>query len=507
MHLGRITAVIFIALFLVYYSTLLWTNLCDVAGGADSSGYLNFAWRLRHGNLQEPVKALDALGLGEDFSPFFRPIGFSWGVNSRIMVPAYPVGLPLHMVFFAEIFGWDIGPYLVSPIAALIGLFLMYCLARQFRLSRSFSLVGAAILAAFPVYLFTAVQPMSDILASVWGVAAILAGLLSRKRSAWAIVAGAAFGMGFLVRPANVLILLALMLALPFKPKIYAKFVLGGALFGVFQAILNHSLYGSMLTTGYRGELISQLGAKDLWPRFLFYGRWLIKMLTPLVPLAWLLAMLDRKVVGKDRLLLFFWFFPFLIFYCFYQPYNSWTLLRYLLPALPALIVSALLVLRECMDYFRQKFQASRKTLQKPRQLSKKILAALPTVIAALLFFLVISTEIIQVRKLKLLDVNEFEAVYKRSCLSIKKTLPEKSVILSLQMSGALAYYTNFLPCLWDQGQSQQFSLIFEKASERGYSIYALLFPSEENEFQKYAPGAWKKIENFEFVSLWRLTP
>ena len=507
MQLSKIAAVIFIALFLVYYSYLLWTNLSDVAGGADSSGYLNFAWRLRHGNLREPVKALDALGLGEEFSPPFRPIGFSWGVNSRIMVPAYPVGLPLHMVFFAEILGWDIGPYLVSPLAALIGLFLMYCLARQFGLSRSFSLAGAALLAAFPVYLFMAVQPMSDLLACVWGMAAVLAGLLSRKRSGWAIVAGAAFGLGFLVRSANILLLLALVLALPFKPKIYLKFILGGVCFGIFHSILNHALYGSMFTTGYRGELLGQLGTKDLLPRFLFYGRWFVKMLTPLVPLAWLLALLDRKVVFKDRLLLVFWFLPSLVFYCLYQPFNSWTLVRYFLPALPALILSALFVLRDGMDYFRYKIQVSRRTSRMPRPLSKKFLTALPKVVAGLLFVLVISTEMSQVKRLKLLDVNEFESVYKLSCLSVKKTLPEKSVILSGQMSGALAYYTKFLPCLWDLLQPQQFSLIHQQASQRGYAIFALLFPSEENEFQKNAPGAWEKIDNFQFVSLWRLAP
>jgi hypothetical protein len=423
------------------------------------------------------------------------------------MVPAYPVGLPLHMVFFAEILGWDIGPYLVSPIAALIGLFLIYGLARQFGLSRSLSLAGAAILAAFPVYLFMAVQPMSDLLACVWGMAAVLAGLLSRKRSGWAVLAGAAFGMGFLVRSANILLLLALVLALPFKPKIYLKFILGGVCFGIFHSILNHALYGSMFTTGYRGELLGQLGTKDLLPRFLFYSRWFVKMLTPLVPLAWLLALLDRKVAFRDRLLLVFWFLPSLVFYCLYQPYNSWTLVRYFLPALPALILSALLILGDGMGYFSHKIQASRRSVQMPRPLSKKILTALPTVVAGLLFVLVISTEMSQIRRLKLLDVNEFESVYKLSCLSVKKTLPEKSVILSGQMSGALAYYTNFLPCLWDLLQPQPFSLICEKASQRGYPIYALLFPSEENEFQKNAPGAWEKIENFQFVSLWRLAP
>ena len=142
-----------------------------------------------------------------------------------------------------------------------------------------------------------------------------------------------------------------------------------------------------------------------------------------------------------------------------------------------------------------------------PRPLSRKILATWPKVVAGLLFVLVMITEMSQVKRLKLLDVNEFESVYKLSCLSVKKTLPEKSIVLSGQLSGALAYYTDFLPCLWDQLQPQPFSLIFEKASQRGYSIYALLFPSEESEFQKNAPGAWDKIENFQFVSLWRLAP
>ncbi len=507
MHLSKVAAILFILLVLVYYSYLLWTNLSDAAGGADSSGYLNFAWRLRHGNLQEKVRALDGLGLGEEFSPVFRPIGFSWGINSRIMVPGYPVGLPLHMVFFAEIFGWDLGPFLVSPMAALIGLFLMYCLARQFGLSRSYALCGAAILAAFPVYLFMAVQPMSDLLASVWGMAAILAALLSRKRSGWAVLAGMAFGMGFLVRPSNILLVLAIALALPFKPKIYVRFILGGVVFGIFHSIMNHILYGSMFTTGYRGELLGQLGTKDVWPRFLFYGKWFVKMLTPLIPLAWLLVVLNRKAAFKDRFLLLFWFLPTLAFYSFYQPFNSWTLVRYFLPALPALILSALLVLRDVLNFILRKIQATAGSPEGPSSPSKNIRSLLPRTVAVILVGLVMSTEISQVKRLRLLDVNEFESVYKLSCLSIRKTLPEKSVILAGQMSGALAYYTSFLPCVWDLLQPQQFSLISRKAFERGYSIYALLFPAEETEFQKYAPGSWEKIGSFRFVSLWRLGP
>lgn len=89
----RILGLVVAAACLACYSWLLRTNLCDVAGGADSSGYVNFAWRLRHGGLVEQIKGVDTLGLSEEFVPLFYPLGFTQGSKSRTMVPQYPAGL------------------------------------------------------------------------------------------------------------------------------------------------------------------------------------------------------------------------------------------------------------------------------------------------------------------------------------------------------------------------------------------------------------------------------
>jgi len=499
----RIFAAAIALLFLVYYSWLLWTNLCDVAGGSDSSGYLNYAWRLRHGSLRESIKALDALGLGQEYSPLFRPLGFTWGSESRLMVPSYPPGLPFHMALFAELFGWGKGPFLVSPFAALAALLLLYALSRNLGLSPTLSLSAAIILALFPAFLFIAVQPMSDVLALFWSTAAVLAGCLSRKRNGWAWLAGASFGIGILVRPTNIFILFPLLFAMPVKAKVYGRFLLGGLVFGILQIFLNIALYGTALTSGYRGDIVASLDAQKFLPGLFYYGRWLMTMLTPLVPVAWLGILLNRTVAWRDRLLLLSWLLPFLIFYSLYRPHENWTFLRFLLPALPALILAALLGLRDMLGSLKKIFSPGH-SQSRPAQRATLLI---PGFVTALLLLVVLTAEISQTRKLKLMDVNEYESVYKLGCLFVKNNLPEKAVVFSAQISGALTYYTNAIPCLWDVLQPGQFSLVRRAAREHGYDVFALLFPFEEEGFQKRVPGRWQKIGAIQFLSLWRLVP
>jgi hypothetical protein len=404
------------------------------------------------------------------------------------------------MAVLAGIFGWGIGPFLVSPLAALSVLFLMYSLARRMGLSPIMSFAGACIIAAFPVFLFIAVQPMSDVLAAAWVILVVFAALRSRKRESWALLAGAGFGMSVLVRPSNILVLFALAAALPFKLKAYLKFFLGGCLFGAVQLGFNQNLYGNPFVSGYRTEVVNALALPNL-PRLIpFIGRWLSRMLTPLVLFSWFAVMADRKVPLRDRLVLFLWFAPFLIFYGLYQPLENWTFIRFFLPALPAVILSALFVLRDGTSYALQKTHSA----DRIGTGKKRTRAQLIKIAAVALVILVVFVEIGEVKKLRLLDVDEYESVYKKSCLAVKEALPENSVVIAGQLSGALTYYTHVLPCLWDSLQPSSFSVLQFKASQRGFGIYALLFPHEESEFQKYAPGAWEKITNYEFVSLWK---
>ncbi len=496
----KIFGLVVAAACLAYYSWLLGTNVCDVAGGADSSGYVNFAWRLRHGGLVDQIKGIEILGLGDEFVPIFYPLGFTRGPKSRTMVPEYPAGLPIFMVIFAELFGWNLGPFLVSPLAAIACLFLMYGLSRKYGLSPPWSLLGAAVLALFAVFLFQAVQPMSDILAMAWGMLAVFAAILARKRTGWAWLAGAAFGLNVLVRPTNIFLLLPLVFALPAKPRVYLRFVLGGLLFGVLQAALNQTLFGSALVSPYRGQQLSSVVMAELTKRIALFGKWLCGMLTVVFPLAWLVAPANRLIPRRDRWLLIFWFAPFLILYSIFDFVNMWTFVRYLLPGLPALILSGLLMMRDAVEFGRRKIRAVRRFAGRP----PTWLIRLPMVAVGVLCFFILRAEKHEIRDLKVMEVNEYEAVYRTSCQAVRGAVPERSVVLAMQLSGALTYYTKVLPARWDLMTPKQFEVLSQKAALNGYRIYALLFPFEEQEFLKNAPGAWEKISNYEFVTLWK---
>ncbi len=78
--------------------------------------------------------------------------------------------------------GWELGPYLVSPIAALLVLVLVFLVGRELGLPRGWAAAAAVVLAACPVFVFQAIQPMSDVVATAWCLAAIFAALRSRAR-------------------------------------------------------------------------------------------------------------------------------------------------------------------------------------------------------------------------------------------------------------------------------------------------------------------------------------
>ena len=135
---------------------------------------------------------------------------------------------PLHMAVAARLAGWSRAPFLVPPLAAVACVVLFWLIARELRLPRSFALAGCALLAFFPTFVFEALQPMSDVPAAAWALAAIFAAYRARARGVgWAALAGAAYGVGVLVRPTNALLLAPLLFALPARPKTWLGFLAG----------------------------------------------------------------------------------------------------------------------------------------------------------------------------------------------------------------------------------------------------------------------------------------
>ena len=485
---ARTAALIFVAAvaFLAYARLLLW-HASFAVGGSDSSGYVNTARLITAGRIVEPVAALKQLDLPDGFLRVFLPLGFVPGARPGTMAPYYPPGLPLQFAFAGIVAGWNYGPFVVSPFAALVSLLLVYKVARELGLSRLFAAAGAAVLALCPVFLFQAEQPMSDVVATMWSLAAVLCALRSRRRDAWAAGAGAAFGMAVLVRPADLLLLIPLLFALRLRVRSGLFFVLGAAPFAAFLLAWNTAAYGGPFRTGYSGDLAQGLAFANLPMRFRHYGLWLVKLLSPLVPAGWLLLWADRRVTARDRALLVSWFSVFFLFYCLWGAYEAWWYTRYLLPGVPAMIVASLIVARDGLHVGKEDRGVN-----------------LRRVAAVLAFAAVLAVEHGQIRRLGVLEIGEGEKVYPDTCRLAESKLPPGSLLVSMQMSGAIRYYTALTPVRWDWIEPGQAPVLREHARARGRALYALLAPYEVERLQERLPGAWTKIGIVRDVTLWR---
>jgi hypothetical protein len=419
-------------LFLASYGALLLCGNSFIAGGADSSGYLNAARLFARGKVSERIEMLSRVNLPDSEKEIFIPLGFRPGGKPGTMAPLYPPGLPLHMGAAALLGGWKLAPFLVSPLSAIAALVLMFLIARELGLSRGLAAAGAVLLAACPIFFGMAVQPMSDSLATAWVCAAIWLGLKARRRTDWAIAAGAAFGVAVLVRPTDAL------------------------------ANIRH------------------------------YGYWIPALLTPVVPLGWMAIGLDRRVSRRDRGLLLLWFGAFFLFYCFYDPYEDWWSTRFLLPGIPAMILATLVVARGLSGSLRRRDAVP----AAPRW---------PAILGLTLLGAMVALGVFHIRRFDLLSMRRGEAIYSEASLWAFANTPSRSVIVAMQMSGAVKYYTDRLIARWDAIPPARFPALRRTIEERGFALYALLWPFEEADFARNMPGHWKRIGTLRDIGLWRL--
>src|SRR5205085_1283931 len=127
----------------------------------------------------------------------------------------------------AMIGGWNIGPFVITPLCAFIAIALTYALARELGLERGYAIGAAAILAAYPTFIMQAVQVMSDVPATMWALAAIVLSLRSRRHWSAGVLAGAAFGIAVAVRPTNILLAIPIAIAMRFRIRHLPRALIG----------------------------------------------------------------------------------------------------------------------------------------------------------------------------------------------------------------------------------------------------------------------------------------
>jgi len=463
---------------LIAYGVMLYRHLSFGAGGSDSSGYLNEARLMVSGRMIRPIAMLQTLHLTSEWGHVFLPLGFlSAPHDGRRMVPSYPPGLPAHFAVAGWIGGWSVAPFLVPLLAGLTSLALMFVLARQFGLSPWNALAASAILGICPIFLFMSAQPMSDIVATVWSIAAIVCALAAEKKPMMAAAAGAAFAIGVCIRPSNMLLAIAVGFALRWRVSRLAIAVAAATPFAIALMVWNNALFGNPLRTGY-GDMDYMLSWANYHERFPHYTYWLAVQLSPLIFPGGLLVAFDRRVESWRRALLLSWFVPFFVFYCFYGAYETWWYTRFLLPAIPPLIIGFFLLIRD---------------LRTPR------------VVMAILVVAILAVALREDRKIRPLAVGEGESIYPEVVHWAEQRLPPDALVVTHGFSGSFLYYSGRSIVRWDQLDQDQFELLRAYVGAANLRWYALVSSEEFMEVQTRMPGVWTPIGTHRYMTLYRL--
>jgi hypothetical protein len=464
-------------LILVHYSA-------PYAAGSDSSGYLNSARLLSQGNLSVPMRQVPGLN-PETLSIYtYCPLGFNPRPDYATLVPSYSIGLPLLLAFVAQGVGWNLGPLLAMVLHALFGLWLVYRLGRELGLEPGWAWVGPLLLAASPLYIYMSLVVMSDVPATVWVTAAVLAAWKSRERPGLAALAGASLSLALLLRPTDLLAFIPMAIALGFSMRRWLLLAAGGLPGAIILGVVNHVAYGRFLTTGY-GDLSTLFSARNVPMTMVHYAVWMPALFTPLVVIAVGLPAL-RPVRLRAVAVLAAWVFAFFAFYLFYDcTHESWWYLRFILPATPPLLVAALLVGRAAAERLRLTPRAWWLGL-----------AVLLAVVSGSAWF----------RHFDLSFTRSNERCYPDSTAWMRSHLPANAVVASMQTSGALLYYTDFTFFRWDMVSPADFQRIATACAAAGRPLYASLYPFEIKDrgvFRDHLAGHWTRIAEFGNASIW----
>jgi len=473
-------------------STVIAHFVGNSAGGADTSGYLNSARLLRQGRFGEPLRTVAGIAPSSYPRDTFVPLGMRTGPEPGTIVPTYPVGLPLHLVAASFLVGLDHAATVVNTVAWIAAIVLLYRLARLMSLARVWSAVAAVSFAVFPVTLLQSVRLMSDLVACTWCLSAVTFAIRSKKHREYAVVSGVSFAVAVLVRPTDALLVPAMVLAIGANPLALALAAAGAVPIFAGLGLYNLVLYGSVLTTGYSGigPLVS---VAYLGRGLLHFGRWLGTFLGP--PALLLLAGGVLLAVRGDRrqTVLLCWTGAFVGFYALYeQSLYGWWRLRFLLPALPAIIISALLAALALLRLVQRRW-GRRSAVW--RAVSAGLFGCLIWDLGASVYW---------VAGRRVWEVGASDDIYPRCVAWAEQQVPENAAFLAMQTSGAIYYYGHRPIVRYDLLDEASYKRFRADVSAAGVPLYALLFRIDRLEFERRWPGAWERVGGLGQASLWR---
>jgi hypothetical protein len=491
-----------------------------VAGGLDSYGYVSTASLITSGRLTQPQPIAAVL----PFDTALRaatPIGHVAGPDGT-SVPRFPLGLPLVMALFT-IFG-PAGPFFVPLVMAYVAIFLAYLIARApaplAPIDHLGGLFAATLVAIDPVFVAHAIQPMSDVPATCWLLATIVAVLRavnSVRPVAWTITAGVCAGMALLTRPVFLpaVLVMVLIVSKPYLAQLklrpaggrslpadasswrqaddlslrspdaasfravrtFAGIVLG---FAVFQLALNTRLYGSPALSGYgTTSHMFELSFSRVAANVSSFGKWLTYSHTVLVWLVWPFSM---TVLRRDRLA---WQISAIAAaaatpYLFYMVFDEWQFLRFVLPS----IALVLILFARAVTHPSSPFAKWR-----DKQVYPAVLFAVALALAAR------SHRFLE-REAGIDKLARLEAKYVLVGDWFRQNTSERAVVLASLHSGSIRFYGNRQTVRWDEIPVTALTMTLRSLIASGYEPFLVLdVPSEPPLFHERFDGQPLNLE------------
>ncbi|HEY5227646.1 MAG TPA: hypothetical protein VIJ19_03840, partial [Opitutaceae bacterium] len=216
-----------------------------------------------------------------------------------------------------------------------------------------------------------------------------------------------------------------------------------------------------------------------------FCIRWMPVAVSPVVMAAPLVAAIARSRT-RIALSLIAWICAYVAFYAPYRwTHEDWWFLRFLLPAVPALLVAGLAGVQRLLD------------LLKGRVSEPARVWAL-----GLLFAATVWTTARQINPLHAWSIGSGEEKYGRIGEWLKNNVPGNAALIAMQYSGSDYYFSHNILIRADELNAETAERVraATRAEKRG--VYAVIFPNEK-EFIRKLPGKWTQLGAVDDVTIW----
>lgn len=469
------------------------------AGGADASGYVSQSRHWGEGRMRLPAPALSDVSW-PDRGWLVAPLGYAPSHVEGEIAPTYAPGLPWLMVLGAAVAG-EGGRYVWTPLFVGLLVWVTFRLARQ-DAPPLVALAAALLAGTSPPVLFAAMQTMSDVTAAaLWASSLVLLGSARRRVTA---LSGVLAAIALVVRPNLVGVAAALWLAqmaarlwpagdvardavrdTPSTPgqtgawtgatslrdsaAHAVAWALPVAVAALAIAAVNTALWGAPTASGY-GANADLFRADHIAPNLTRLWRWTRESggywtLMGVAAALWAAARGVRQRAWPAAALVAAVFASYVV----YAVFEEWWYLRFYLPAWPVLAAAACTLAWRLLARWHE-------------DLSPLVVVVAAAAIAA--------GAVTRAAEVGTFALWKSEQRYAAVAGFVAAHAPPETVVLSVQHSGAIAYYTGRTVGRWDYVPPAGLDDFCARLVASGHAAWLVVDDWEEAPFRQRFAGS-----------------